>query len=104
MDCHRQETGGIPYANSSATAGTLENVNPGLYVKVGPAHGTVAPVSHPGGNMFLNSPHARFTGTFNQVATAKPYAGYNSYFMMDGEAANTGNGCTGCHDVHKSIV
>ncbi len=73
-------------------------------LKVGPAHGTVAPVSHPHANMFLNSPHARFTGTFNQVATAKNGSGYGSFFMNDGEAANTGNGCTGCHDVHESIV
>ena len=31
-------------------------------------------------------------------------AEYKSYFMTDGEAANTGNGCTGCHDVHTSTV
>ncbi len=108
MDCHRQETSGMPYANASATAGTLDTVNPGLYLKVGPAHNTVSFVSHPHGNMFLNSPHGKFTGTFNQIATGKfSYAmtgDYKSFFQTDGEAANTGNGCTGCHDVHESTV
>jgi 5-methylcytosine-specific restriction endonuclease McrA len=108
MDCHRQETGGMPYANTSATAGTLDTVNPGQYLKVGPAHGTVSFVSHPHGNMFLNSPHGQFTGTFSQIATGKfNFAGtglYKSFFQMEGEAANTGNGCTGCHDVHESVV
>jgi len=108
MDCHRQETGGMPYANASATAGTLDTVNPGQYLKVGPAHGTVSFVSHPHGNMFLNSPHGKFTGTFNQVATGKfaydMSGDYKSFFQTEGEAANTGNGCTGCHDVHESVV
>ena len=104
MDCHRQETTGMPYANSGTSAGTLDTVNPGTYVKVGPAHGTVAPVSHPHGNMFLNSPHGYFYGTFNQIATAKLGTGYDSGFLGLGEAANTGNGCTGCHDVHESVV
>ncbi len=98
MQCHRQETGGAPY----------DSTNPGTVLKVGPAHGTVAFVSHPHGNMFLNSPHGKFTGTFSQIATGKfNYAmtgEYKSFFQIDGEAANTGNGCTGCHDVHKSVV
>jgi len=105
MDCHRQETSGVPYANTGTSAQPdLSLSNPGTYVKVGPYHGSIVPVSHPHGNQFLNSPHARFSGTFNQIATAKNYSGYNSYFMFDGEAANTGNGCTGCHDVHASTV
>jgi len=98
MQCHRQETGGMPY----------DSTNPGTVLKVGPAHGTVAFVSHPHGNMFLNSPHGKFTGTFSQIATGKfNYAmtgEYKSFFQIDGESANTGNGCTGCHDVHKSVV
>lgn len=94
VQCHRQETGGLPY-----DAG-----NPAGVLKVGPAHGTVAFVSHPHGNQFLNSPHGKFTGTFSQIGSATFGTGYNSYFQFDGEAANTGNGCTGCHDPHKSIV
>jgi predicted CXXCH cytochrome family protein len=108
MDCHRQETSGVPYANTSATAGTYDTVNPGMYLKVGPVHGTFDFVSHPHGPMFLNSPHGLFTGTFNEIATgnfAFDMTGkYKSFFQLDGEAANTGNGCTGCHDVHKSTV
>ncbi len=98
MDCHRQETGGLPY-DSAAPAGNL---------KVGPAHGTVSFVSHPAGNEFLNSPHGKFSGSFDQIATSKfAYFGsprYGSHFINDGEAANTGNGCTGCHEVHTSTV
>jgi len=108
MDCHRQETGGMPYANTSATVGAYDTTNPGLYLKVGPAHGTFGFVSHPHGNQFLNSAHGKFSGTFNQVATGSfnfAMTGlYTSFFQIDAEAANTGNGCTGCHEVHKSVV
>jgi hypothetical protein len=98
MQCHRQETGGNPY----------DSTNPAGNLKVGPAHGDVTFVSHPHGNQFLNSPHARYNGTFAGIATGKwNYAGtgeYKSYFMNDAEATGTGNGCTGCHDVHTSTV
>ncbi|MEO8197108.1 MAG: PKD domain-containing protein, partial [Thermoanaerobaculia bacterium] len=98
MNCHRQEASGVP----------MDSTSPATAIKVGPYHGSVGFVSHPHSNQFLNSPHAKFTGTFAQVPTGK-FKGYlpgeyNSYFMADGEAANTGNGCTGCHDVHTSVV
>jgi hypothetical protein len=108
MGCHRQETGGMPYANTTASAGTYDTVNPGLHLKVGPAHGDVSFVSHPHGNQFLNSPHGKFTGAFSQIGTGTfNYAMtglYKSFFQTEGEAGNTGNGCTGCHDVHESVV
>jgi Carboxypeptidase regulatory-like domain/PKD domain len=108
MNCHRQETGGMPYANTANSPGTPDTANPGLYLKVGPYHGTVSFLSHPHGNMYLNSPHGKFTGTSSQIATGKfNFAGtgeYKSFFVNDGEAAGTGNGCTGCHDVHESTV
>jgi len=108
MNCHRQETGGMPYANTANAAGTYDTVNPGLYLKVGPAHNDVSFVSHPHGNMFLNSPHGKFVGTFSQIGTGSfNYAGtglYKSFFQTEGEANNVGNGCTGCHDVHESVV
>lgn len=98
MNCHRQEASGVP----------MDATNPATALKVGPYHGTVPFLSHPHANQFLNSPHAKFTGTIAQVATGKfNYAmtgEYKSYFMTEGEAANTGNGCTGCHDVHTSTV
>jgi len=98
MNCHRQETSGLPY----------DSTNPSTVLKVGPAHGTINFVSHPHGNQFLNSPHGKFTGTFAQISTGKfkydMTGEYKSFFLADGEAANTGNGCTGCHDVHTSTV
>ena len=123
MNCHRQEGAGLPYvygtcsnpsytdpgacANNGGTW-TDEAAGRGVPLKVGPAHSTVAFVSHPHGNQFLNSPHGKFTGKFTEIATGKfNYAmtgQYKSYFQVDGEAANTGNGCTGCHNVHSSVV
>ena len=99
MNCHRQEaSSGLPY----------DAANPAGNLKVGPYHGTVPFLSHPHANQFLNSPHAKFTGTFAQIATGKfqynMSGEYKSFFMTEGEAANTGNGCTGCHDVHNSTV
>lgn len=94
MDCHRQETGGNPY----------DSANPAGNLKVGPAHGSVEFVSHPHANQYLNSPHGKFTGTFAQIGTATYGNGYGSYFQFLGEASGTGNGCTGCHNVHESIV
>ena len=86
----------------------MDATNPATAIKVGPYHGSVGFVSHPHANQFLNSPHAKFTGTFAQIPTGQfKYDGtgeYKSYYMTEGEAANTGNGCTGCHDVHTSIV
>jgi hypothetical protein len=112
MDCHRQETAGLPNGATS-TDGVNVNyalANPSTNLKVGQYHSTLAFVSHPTGNQFLNSPHAKFspTATFPLIATGKfNYAmtgEYKSYFMTDGEAAGTGNGCTGCHEIHTSTV
>ncbi len=94
MNCHRQETGGAPY----------DSTNPATALKVGINHGTLSFLSHPHANQYLNSPHAEYTGTFKQVALARFGTGYGSEFQNLGEAANTGNGCTGCHDVHTSTV
>lgn len=100
MDCHRQETGGKPYS---------AGVNPATEIKVGVYHGTLTFLSHWHGNQYLNSPHGKFQGNFSDIPTAKfSYSPatpkYGSHFMNDGEAANTGNGCTGCHEVHTSTV
>ncbi len=98
MNCHRQEASGAP----------MDATNPATALKVGPYHGTVPFLSHPHANQFLNSPHAKFTGTFAQIPTGQfKYDGtgeYKSYYMTEAEAGNTGNGCTGCHEVHTSIV
>ena len=118
MDCHRQETAGLPYGATSTNGVNVDytNTDPAGQLKVGQYHSTITFLSHPHGNQFLNSPHARFatgttatgggrfpliaTGQFNFAMTGE----YKSFFMADGEAANTGNGCTGCHEVHTSTV
>lgn len=120
MDCHRQETSGLPNTNGAcsdpakttqgacvAAGGTWTDAGGGLPLTVGPYHGTVTFVSHPHGNQFLNSPHASFSGTWNEIDTGRwgtPNAKYASGWMNMGESLRTGNGCTGCHDVHTSIV
>ena len=120
MDCHRQEASGLPQTNGTcsdptkttngacvAAGGTWTDAGDGLPLLVGPYHSTVTFLSHPHGNQFLNSPHAGFSGKFSEIATGKwgtADAKYASGWMNMGEALNTGNGCTGCHDVHTSIV
>ncbi|HEY3351416.1 MAG TPA: hypothetical protein VGM13_16690, partial [Thermoanaerobaculia bacterium] len=137
MNCHRQENKGFPVTNGTcdkaytstlyggktyaigdpgfdqgscvAAGGTWNDTGSGVPLYVGAWHGTVTFPSHPHSNQFLNSPHGKFTGGFNKVATGKflfgsPAGEYQSFFMNDGEAANTGNGCTGCHEVHTSVV
>lgn len=121
MDCHRQEANGLPHTNGTCSngtsttqgacvvaGGTWTDTGNGLPVIAGPYHGTVTFPSHPAGNQFLNSPHAKFVGKWDDIATGKfdfsPNAKYKSAFMDFGEARNTGNGCTGCHDVHTSTV
>ncbi|MFN7986300.1 MAG: PKD domain-containing protein [Thermoanaerobaculia bacterium] len=121
MDCHRQETSGLPNTNGTcsdatkttqgacvAAGGTWTESGNGLPLTVGPYHSTVTFPSHPHSNQFLNSPHGQFTGKWSEIATGK-YTGtsagkYASAFMTWGEAYNSGNGCTGCHDVHQSTV
>ncbi len=53
---------------------------------------------HTGGhaNGFMNSPHARFSGTWGQLADSTKY---NSHFTL-----YYGGSCASCHDVHKSLV
>lgn len=104
MQCHRQETSGMPYADTGSGVGSGSGSHPGTYVKVGAYHSTVTYPSHPHGNMFLNSPHGKFSGSFNQIATATFGNGYSSFFQFDGEASGAGNGCTGCHNPHRSTV
>ena len=77
------------------------------------------------GKEFLNSPHAKFTGTIAQIPTKTADGFYNSHFS-DGTCANPTTpgeylkkadceaaggtwtafqgGCTTCHDAHQSTV
>jgi len=96
LNCHRADTAGVPNELNGAGKGIL----------AGNSHGVLGFVGHAVGQEFLNSPHALYTGTMAGVATGKfNFAGtgeYKSHFLNDGEAANTGNGCTGCHAIHES--
>ena len=79
MNCHRQESDTAPrvgLATNAATPYTNKQQQPDGF-----AH-------HPDGNEFLNSPHARFTGTWGQMG-CPPYAinGYVNY-TAGNEAAN----------------
>ena len=89
MDCHRQESGGLP----------MDATHPGTVLKIGDSHGELGILSHSHGNQYLNSPHGLFTGTFAQINLK---ALYGTDFENDG--VNFEGGCTGCHNVHKSTV
>jgi len=121
MDCHRQETSGFPNTNGAcsdgkattqgackAAGGTWTESGNGLPLTVGPYHSTVTFPSHPHSNQFLNSPHGQFSGKWSEIATGtydvSGTGKYKSAFMTTSEASNSGNGCTGCHEVHTSIV
>ena len=120
MQCHRQETSGLPNTNGTclgatattqgacvAAGGTWTDTGNGIGMLVGPYHSTVAFPSHPHSNQFLNSPHAKFTGKWSEIATGKfdfsADRKYNSSFLTWGEAYNGGSGCTACHNVHQSL-
>ena len=112
VNCHRQEhtnayTGGglgsnivpTPYTDN----GTLPASEPAYAlpaIEVG-GHGGYAPefYGHSTGMEFLNSAHARFGGTFQQIADGTKY---NSIFQTDG--GPDGAGCTTCHNLHQSTV
>ena len=121
MGCHRQETSGLPNTNGTCTGfsatnqgacvaggGTWADSGGGLPVTVGPYHSSVTFPSHMHGNQYANSPHGKYTGTFNALATA-PFAfggpnAWTSFFIggTDYDLINQGGGCTTCHNVHKS--
>lgn len=121
MDCHRQETSGYPNTNGTcsvatattqgaciAAAGTWTESGNGLPILVGPVHAKVDYTLHGHANQFLNSPHALFSGKFGEIATGTydmvGASKYKSAFLTTAEAGNAGNGCTGCHEVHTSVV
>jgi len=103
-------------------------------IAAGGTFGPYKPSMSHGGNgaqTFLNSPHARFIGTFDQTVqnssdlSVTMSGSYNSYFTDWGEApgsrtGSTGDlysgkgsssgdstkngGCAGCHDVHNTLI
>jgi predicted CXXCH cytochrome family protein len=61
---------------------------------------------HESGPTFLNSPHARFSGTLALVSQNSPdmsltlTGAYTSAFQASGQ----NGGCTACHDPHQSLI
>jgi hypothetical protein len=89
MNCHRQETG--------TTVRQRESGN----IKVGYDPRFDRRREPPGGHQFLNS-RGKYR-SFAQIPTSKfkyNMTASTGWFMTEAEAASTGNGCTGCHDVH----
>lgn len=121
MQCHRQETSGLPDTKGScsvagktsqgacvAGGGTWTDSGNGLPLTVGPSHGNIAFTGHSHSNQFMSGAHGKFTGKWSEIATGKfdfsADRKYSSSFMTWGEGYNAGNGCTGCHNVHESVV
>ncbi|MEJ2697964.1 MAG: PKD domain-containing protein [Candidatus Sulfobium sp.] len=86
-NCHRQVDG----KNLPLEASTLK-IGEQLRIKAGHGGG-LGITSHANG--YLNSPHARFSGTYGQLGDSSMY---DSHFIT-----NDG-GCAGCHNVHDSLT
>jgi len=125
MECHRQENvtmanpninqpGNIAPMNPMQTwdTGYCSDLSGSAYAAcvVNPTnHWVYRPyVDHEQGQAFLNSPHARFTGSLIQNAQHSPdlsitIAGtYSSQFSENAADPTKNSGCTGCHDPHQS--
>jgi hypothetical protein len=79
-------------ASSSDWTVTLSTATPDNILTNRANVGTGHPNYH--GTDFLNSPHARFTGTYGQVTDTTKYD--SAFFTSFG-------GCTGCHNPHGSV-
>jgi PKD domain len=105
-ECHRQEISGQPYTYVGTINGTPWDKGFGDQAQTvigGLSHGAPSPaVGHNYMNVFLNSPHAKFTGTYGQITNI---ANYDSKFMKAAADGGLGeNGCVGCHNVHESVA
>ena len=127
MECHRGETivvanagqnqpGSIEPANALATSdrGYCSDLSGAAYAACiqNPTNLWVYKpyVAHEAGQSFLNSPHARFTGTLIQNAQHSADLSiaisgtYSSQFSENINDPTKNSGCTGCHDPHQSTV
>jgi len=124
LECHREETvvPAIPPATGSINpANGLATQDRG-YCSDLSGNGYAACILNPEaqwiykpnfgygkGQEFLNSPHAKFTGTLMQNAQNSPdlsvnvIGTYNSQFHDTAVPTNNA-GCVGCHDPHQSTV
>jgi len=129
MECHRQEN--VTKANNLATPPTPGSINPSNTLQTvdrgycsdmsGSSYATCVANSsnhwvykpylkYAEGQSFLNSPHARFSGTLIQNAQHSAdlsiviSGNYDSYFSQAPTDPSKNSGCTGCHDPHQSTV
>jgi len=129
MECHRQEN--ITMANNTTNPPTTGNISPANTLKTfdrgycSDMSGSIYSVcvanqantwvykplfKYGQGQEFLNSPHARFTGTLVQNAQHSADlsitigGNYDSYFSENPTDPTKNKGCTGCHDPHQSTV
>ena len=129
MECHRAES--ITMANPSANPPVAGSISPGNTPRT-LDHGYCSDLSgssyavcvanpsnqwiykpyvdHEAGQSFLNSPHARFSGTLIQNAqhsadlSITVSGAYGSDFSESAGDPTKNLGCTGCHDPHQSTV
>jgi hypothetical protein len=124
-NCHRQESNDVPlgyegtdYTSTYPAADVFQPAGIRVHYKSSGSSDSHGPVYQ-----FLNSPHARFSGTsFGDIGcpptSIVPDAGYtcdssmstyDSDFTVDPKSNEgqlgkaLGGGCTGCHDVHYSV-
>ena len=119
MNCHRQEAVGVPDV-ISGDSGAIPAGSAASKLVIGSSHGSVGFVSHSHGTQFLNSPHARMSGTWGQIGcppvsispagTAGCDSSMSTYNTAFGAAAtanhliSTAGGCTTCHNVHNTVI
>ncbi len=129
LECHRGEN--ITAANPSTIPPTQGSITPEVTPKVqdngycsdqsGSSYSNCVANSantwiykpyfeHEAGATFLNSPHARFTGSLVQNAQHSPNlsitmdGSYQSQFSETPTDSTKNYGCTGCHDPHQSAT
>ena len=129
MECHREEnvtmanpTGNPPTAGSIVPANAPVTRDHGYCSDLsGSAYGTCVSnaanhwvykpyIDHEAGQAFLNSPHARFSGTLVQNAqhtadlSITISGTYGTQFSENASDSTRNLGCVGCHDPHESTV
>ena len=129
MECHREEsvtmanpTANPPVTGSISPANTIQTLDHGYCSDLsGSTYSTCVAnsanqwvykpyIRHEAGQAFLNSSHARFTGTLVQNTqhsadlSISISGTYGSQFSENLSDPTKNLGCTGCHDPHQSVV
>jgi hypothetical protein len=107
LECHRTEVSDLTqYVQDGGACADGSGANYADCVNGGGTWNYAPYIDHASGLTFLNSPHARYTGTIvpNQTDANDPSltldpAKYNSYFNIE-----FSGGCVQCHQVHESFT